>query len=96
MPRPRPSRYSIIERSPPLHPLAATSLAMALVASSRAPILLLDEDLTVISASVSFGEAFDIDPATVSDTSLADLGGGNGTSPSYARCCGQRLPARPR
>jgi two-component system, sensor histidine kinase PdtaS len=57
---------------------------MALVASSRAPILLLGEDLTIISASISFGEAFDIDPAKVSGTSLADLGAGEWNVPQLA------------
>ena len=36
------------------------SLALAVVASSNAPVLLLDGDLTVIAASHSFGRAFDI------------------------------------
>ncbi|MEO7277484.1 MAG: histidine kinase dimerization/phosphoacceptor domain -containing protein [Sphingomicrobium sp.] len=49
---------------------------MALIASSKAPLLLLAEDLTVICASKSFCSAFGIDPATVDGTRLADLGSG--------------------
>lgn len=57
-------------------PGTTTALGMALIASSKAPLLLLADDLTVIAASGSFCSAFDIDPATVGGTKLADLGRG--------------------
>ncbi len=49
----------------PTHPEVALNLALAVVASSTAPVLLLDGDLKVIGASNSFCSAFQIDPATV-------------------------------
>lgn len=62
-------------------PGATTALGMALIASSKAPLLLLAEDLTVIAASGSFCSAFGIDPATVDGTKLADLGRGEWNVP---------------
>ena len=54
----------------------ADSLALALVASSDAPILLLDGDATVIAASASFARAFQIDPGDAPGQSLFALGEG--------------------
>jgi two-component sensor histidine kinase len=53
-----------------------TSLAMALVESSKTPLLLLDDDVVVIGASTSFCNTFNLDPATIANRRLADLGGG--------------------
>jgi len=53
-----------------------TSLAMALVESSKAPLLLLDDEVVVIGASTSFCNAFNVDPATVANRRLADVGAG--------------------
>ena len=53
-----------------------TSLAMALVESSKAPLLLLDDDVVVIGASTSFCNTFNLDPATIANRKLADLGAG--------------------
>ncbi len=61
---------------PPDLPIADATLAEALVASSREPLLLLADDLTITGASVSFCEAFGIDPRTVAGTSLSALGNG--------------------
>jgi two-component sensor histidine kinase len=66
---------------PPLHPDAALSLALAVVASSSAPLLLLDGDLGVIAASTSFCRAFEIDDAAVVGRSLATLGKGEWAKP---------------
>jgi two-component sensor histidine kinase len=55
-------------------PVVADSLALALVASSDAPILLLDGDLAVIAASESFLRAFQVDPAHTTGVSLFALG----------------------
>lgn len=59
----------------------ATALGGALIASSKAPLLLLADDLTVIAASGSFCSAFAIDPATVNGTKLAALGAGEWNVP---------------
>lgn len=55
---------------------AVNSLAMALVESSKAPLLLLDDDLVVIGASASFCNTFNLDPATIANRKLTDLGAG--------------------
>jgi len=60
----------------PIVPAVADSLALALVASSDAPILMLDGALVVIAASTSFARAFQVDPATLAGTSLFALGAG--------------------
>jgi two-component system, sensor histidine kinase PdtaS len=57
-------------------PVVADTLALALVASSDAPIILLDGKLDVVAASASFARAFQIDPAAVSARSLFSLGAG--------------------
>ena len=67
----RPSMEN--DRTPP--PLA-DSLALALVASSDAPILMLDGDLVVIAASASFARAFQIAPDSMDGQSLFELGKG--------------------
>src|SRR5664279_5375187 len=68
-------------RPPPLHSIGSLNLAMAVVASSSAPLLLLDGDLTVIGASQSFCRAFGIDPDTVAGKTLAALGAGEWSVP---------------
>jgi two-component sensor histidine kinase len=60
----------------PLSNETVTSLAMALVESSKAPLLLLDDDVVVIGASTSFCNTFNLDPATIANRRLADLGAG--------------------
>ena len=60
----------------PLPNETVTSLAMALVESSKAPLLLLDGDAVVIGASASFCNTFNLDPATITNRRLADLGAG--------------------
>jgi two-component sensor histidine kinase len=59
-----------------LHPDTATSLALAVVTSSNAPLLLLDAEHKVIAASTSFCRVFDIDPLSVPGRKLSDLGMG--------------------
>src|ERR1041385_3050430 len=67
---------------PPSHSeQAALSLAMAVVASSLGPLLLLDGDLKVVAASASFASAFDIDPDTAAGCALFALGGGEWNDP---------------
>ncbi len=53
------------------------NLALAVIASSAAPLLLLNgDDLTLIAASKSFCRAFQINPATVAGLTLRELGAG--------------------
>ncbi|WP_425158621.1 sensor histidine kinase [Candidatus Binatus sp.] len=61
---------------PTMHTDVGLNLALAVVASSTAPLLLLDGDLTVIAASESFCRAFQIDPSSVMGRPLRELGSG--------------------
>jgi hypothetical protein len=68
--------------SPDLHPEAtALSLMLAVIASSDAPLVLLDGDLKIIAASTSFCRAFQIDPASVTGSPFAALGQGEWNVP---------------
>ena len=69
----------------PLPNETVTSLAMALVESSKAPLLLLDGDVVVIGASASFCNTFNLDPATIANRRLADLGAGEWDVPQLSR-----------
>jgi two-component sensor histidine kinase len=60
----------------PLQPKAALNLGLALIASSRAPILLLDGDLMVLAASASFCRSFNITPNSVGGRLISELGHG--------------------
>ena len=57
------------------------SLALAVVASSHAPVLLLDENRLVVTASDAFCKAFEIDGATVNGKDFAALGDGEWAIP---------------
>lgn len=52
------------------------SLALAMVVSSTLPLLLLDGELEIVAASVSFCRSFDIPPSTVAGRQLFELGDG--------------------
>ena len=60
---------------------AADSLALAVIASSNAPVLLLDGALGVVAASDSFCDAFRIDPDRVAGQALVALGDGEWNVP---------------
>ncbi len=60
----------------PLHPEASLSLALAVIASSNAPVVLLDGNLCVIAASVSFCNAFLIDAEAAAGRPFAQIGDG--------------------
>lgn len=60
----------------PVPPEAATSLAMALIASSQAPLVLLDDELRVVCASHSFCHSFAIPQFGLVGTRFAELGSG--------------------
>jgi two-component sensor histidine kinase len=59
-----------------MHSDVALNLALAVIASSTAPLLLLNGDLTLVAASTSFCRAFQIDPASVAGRPLLQLGSG--------------------
>ena len=62
-------------------PESASSLAMALIVSSQAPLVLLDDEFRVIAASHSFCHAFAIRPSSLVGTRYAELGGGEWNVP---------------
>ena len=59
-----------------------------MLASSNAPLLLLDRDLNVIAASTSFGRAFQIDPAAVAGRQPFALGTGEWDVPQLRSLLG--------
>jgi two-component sensor histidine kinase len=58
------------------HSDVALNLALAVIASSTAPLLLLDNNLALIAASNSFCDAFQIDPLGVVGLPLMEIGSG--------------------
>jgi two-component sensor histidine kinase len=60
---------------------ATDSLALAVIASSNAPVLLLDDELRIVAASDSFGDAFQIDQAQAAGRKLSGLGDGEWAVP---------------
>jgi two-component sensor histidine kinase len=69
-------KASAVEFFTPIPPEAASSLALALVISSQVPLLLLDEDLTIIAASDSFCRIFQVASGRTKGVKLAGLGAG--------------------
>lgn len=61
---------------PPIHPDDGISLALAVVASSTAPLLLLDDELAVIAASDSFFATFGLTAGEVIGRPIFDIGAG--------------------
>jgi len=59
----------------------ALNLALAIIDSSNAPLLLLDDQLIVIAASLSFCTAFDINPARCAGGTIFALGEGEWNTP---------------
>jgi two-component system, sensor histidine kinase PdtaS len=59
----------------------ALNLTLAVIASSNAPLLLLDGGLAVLAASASFCGAFEINPDEVTGRQLAELGAGEWNVP---------------
>jgi two-component sensor histidine kinase len=64
-------------------PTVAESLTLALIASSDAPLLLLDGDLRVVAASLSFGRAFGVAPDQASGKLVFELGSGEWDLPKF-------------
>ena len=65
----------------PLPDETVTSLAAAIVESSKAPLLLLDDKVVIIGASKSFCNTFNLDPKSIGNRKLADLGSGEWNVP---------------
>jgi len=78
----------------PLHPVVAHSLALAVIESSKAPLVLLDGDLKIIAASASFHRAFQIDAATTPGQPLFKLGDGEWDVPQLRSLLKATLLAR--
>lgn len=53
-----------------------TNLAEAMVVNSNTPLIMLDENLTIIAASLSFCRAFGVDCAVLPGSSILDMGEG--------------------
>jgi len=60
----------------PLHPSAVDGLAMAVILSSTAPLVLLDADLTLLAASASFCIAFELKGEDLIGKPLGSIGQG--------------------
>ena len=60
----------------PIPTQVSSSLALAVISSSRVPLLLLDADLRIVAASVSFCQAFEIAAEGAPGHSLPELGVG--------------------
>ena len=65
-----------MEKPPTRLPEHADNMSIALISSSFSPLVLMNEDLTIIAASKSFCLAFDVDCTGVTGKKLADLGQG--------------------
>lgn len=64
----------------PPHSEIHDGLALAIVASSNTPLLLLDDDLQIICISETFLQGFQIQPASVGNCELSQLGRGEWAS----------------
>jgi two-component sensor histidine kinase len=67
-----------------LHPHVEAPSTIAVIAACNEPLLFLDGDQTLIAASTSFCRTFEVDPATVPGTALAELGNGEWAIPQLA------------
>jgi two-component sensor histidine kinase len=84
---PRASGYQKVAAGAPQLPYddtVALNLALAIVATSAAPLLLLDKDLSVVAASRSFCGAFQIVPSATNGRLLTDLGAGEWNVPQLS------------
>lgn len=59
----------------------ADGLTLAVIASSHAPLVLLDGDLVAVAASESFCEAFGLAPDTVAGRPVTEFGNGKWNVP---------------
>lgn len=68
----------------PLRDEPSASLALALISTSQAPLLLLDDHLRVVSASASFCQAFDLVSAEIEGSELRSIGKGEWARPQLS------------
>jgi two-component sensor histidine kinase len=68
-------------RHAPRSPATVVNLGLALVATSNAPLLLLDNSLTIIASSKSFCRSFHIERAKIDGYLLSELGAGEWNKP---------------
>ena len=66
---------------PMLNAGSENKLALAVIASSSAPMLLMNGDLRIIAASASFGEAFGYVPSDLATSDLWKIGNGEWSAP---------------
>ncbi len=66
------------------HPELALNLALAVIVNSTAPLLLLSGELTLIAASKSFCRAFQVDPASIPNLPMCELGAGEWNIPQLS------------
>src|SRR5579872_2789157 len=66
---------------PPLPPAIVVNLGLALVATSTAPLLLLDSSLRIMASSKAFCRVFHIEPAEIEGCLLSELGAGEWNKP---------------
>lgn len=71
-----PPRLLAVELFLPILSDTANHLALALIAASHAPILLLDRDLNIRGASDSFCRAFEVDGVGIRGKTLGEIGAG--------------------
>jgi len=79
-----------------LHPDVADNLALAILASSAAPALLLDGELAVVAASTSFYGTFGLTPENVVGQPLYKLGAGEWDVPQLRSLLGATLAGHTR
>ncbi|ARR52390.1 histidine kinase [Rhizorhabdus wittichii DC-6] len=77
--------------NPHIHPDVAHGLALAILASSAVPALLLDGDLTLIAGSTSFYRTFGLEPRDADGRSLFELGAGEWEIPRLRSLLGATL-----
>lgn len=70
-----------MEKSVTPLPSHADNMSIALVSSSFSPLVLLDDDLTIIAASSSFCDAFGVERAGVAGRKFSDIGNGEWNVP---------------
>lgn len=68
--------------------VAGNGLALAIIASSAEPLLLLDQQMTVIAASASFCRVFHLEPAGLVGQRITDLGSGEWDVPQLRSLLG--------
>lgn len=68
---------------PTVHPDTGLALALAVVSSSAAPLVLLDGDFAVVAASASFFSAFDVPPDEAVGHSVFQLHAGEWNIPQF-------------